>query len=433
MIELVEVWLWGRRIGALAQREHDAVASFEYDPAFLASGIEVSPIHMPLRRGVFRFPALGTDAFHGLPGLVADVLPDRFGNAVINTWLARQGRPPESFGALDRLCYIGERGVGALTFRPAIGPQQPGDAPVEIAALVGLANEVLAERDGFATSMPDDDPHRGLLDILAVGTSAGGARAKALIAWNPDTCEVRSGQLDVGPGFEHWLVKFDGVSGNRDRELADPMGFGVVEMAYHELAVAAGIDMAECRLLQDGDRRHFMTRRFDRDAQGGRLHMQSLAGLAHFDFNEPGAHGYEQVFAIMRRLGMGGLSLEQQFRRMVFNIVARNQDDHVKNIAFLMDKAGRWRLSPAYDLTWSYNPFGRWTSRHQMTVNGKNDGFELADLESVARVASLKRGRARAILDEVTAAVRTWPQVASELGMVPPPIQAIATTHRLSW
>ena len=283
----------------------------------------------------------------------------------------------------------------------------------------------------LATTPALQDRAQALRQILRVGTSAAGARAKALIAWNPETEEVRSGQAGVGEGFEHWLLKLDGVSGNRDKELEDPRGYGVIEYAYHLMARAAGIDMTECRLLEENGRRHFMTRRFDRDAAGGKLHMQSLCGLAHYDFNAAGAYSYEQALMAMRRLGLPMAALEQQFRRMAFNIVGRNQDDHVKNIAFLMDRSGRWSLSPAFDMTWSFNPAGMWTARHQMTMNGKRDGFTREDFRACGKVASLKRGRAEAILDEVVGAVQRWPGFADEAGLSPQWRDQIAASQRL--
>ena len=426
------VLLWGRTIGAVFQPEGDPVASFQYDPAFARSRIEVSPIVMPLSTQVYRFRDLARPPFSGLPGLLADALPDRFGNAVINTWLARQGRLPDSFSAIDRLGYMGRRAMGALTFEPATGPDPSRGQELEVAALVELASDILAARQGLSAQMPADDPTEGLLDILQVGTSAGGARAKALIAWNPTTNQVRSGQIEAGSGFSYWLLKFDGVDHNRDRELADPQGFGAIEYAYHRMATAAGLIMSPCHLLQDKHRRHFMTRRFDRTPTGGRLHMQSLGALAHLDFNQAGAHGYERAFAVMRSLGLPKADMEQQFRRMVFNLVARNQDDHVKNIAYLMDQQGNWSLSPAFDVTWAYNPDGDWTSRHQMTVNGKRDGFVFADLAAVAAVAALKRGRARAILDEVVEVVAQWPGFAADAGVGRGWIARIGGSHRLA-
>jgi serine/threonine-protein kinase HipA len=427
-----EVRLWGRTIGAVLLRTGNHAAEFEYAPEFLGSGIEVSPLVMPLDGRVYRFPELPRETFHGLPGLLADSLPDRFGHALIDAWLAAQGRTPESFNAVERLCYVGSRGVGALEFRPTTGPDAGRSAPVAVDALVALASDVLRQRRDLKASFRDASRVEALRQILRVGTSAGGARAKALIAWNPQTHEVRSGQADVDAGFEHWLLKLDGVNGNRDRELADPAGHGVIEYAYHHMAVAAGISMSDCRLLDEGGRRHFMTRRFDRTPAGGRLHMQSLGGLAHFDFNAAAAHSYEQALGVIRRLGLPMAQVEEQFRRMAFNILARNQDDHVKNIAFLMDRTGQWSLSPAFDLTWSYNPAGLWTSRHQMTMNGKSDDFQHEDFRACARTASMKRGRAEAILAEVGDAVRRWPEFAAQAGADEARAEAIAATHRLA-
>lgn len=421
MTTLAQVNLWGSTIGAVALDEKSGVADFEYDPAFAMSGIQVAPLTMPLpgeRSKVFRFPALAGPTFHGLPGLLADALPDRFGHALIDAWLASQGRTPDSFNAVERLCYVGRRAMGALEFLPVTGPRASASQRVDISHLVGLASRVLAQRQTFNTSLTDDDPD-GLRDILRVGTSAGGARAKAVIAWHPQTGDVRSGQLDVEAGYQHWLLKFDGVSGNRDKELADPQGYGQVEYAYHLMARDAGITMAECRLLAEGGRYHFMTRRFDRSDSGDKLHMQSLCAMAHFDYNAAGAYSYEQALQVMQQLGLSHAEIEQQFRRMVFNIVARNQDDHTKNIAFLMDRRGNWSLSPAFDLTFSYNPQGDWTSSHQMSLNGRQDHFTLGDFKACARLAALKRGRAEAILDEVTTTVRRWPEYADR-ARVPP-------------
>ncbi len=428
----VRVRMWGRTIGAVAMVPGSDVAAFQYDRDFARSGVQVSPLTMPPSERVYSFPELPRGAFKGLPGMIADVLPDKFGHALIDAWLARQGRTPESFTPVDRLCYIGSRGIGALEFEPSTGPDVGPSERLDVEALVGLASEVLSARGAVQSSL--DQPHRteSLADILRVGTSAGGARAKALIAWNPQTHEVRSGQIEHGSGFEHWLIKFDGVAHNRDKELADPRGYGAVEFAYHRMATTAGVEMSACRLLEEGGRRHFLTRRFDRTPQG-RLHMQSLAAMAHLDFNAPGAHGYEQALTTLRRLGLGMDALEQQVRRMVFNVVARNQDDHVKNIAFLMDRQGTWSLSPAFDVTWAYNPQGAWTQQHQMSLNGKRDSFVLDDLRAVARGASLKRGRIDELLDEVVAAVSRWPEFAHDAQVTPGWIDAIAATHRLVW
>lgn len=433
MSTLTEVRLWGRRIGAVALEDDSDVASFEYDPEFAESGIEVSPIVMPLSTKVYRFPELSRPVFHGLPGLLADSLPDKFGNALIDAWLAKQGRTPDSFNAVERLCYTGNRGMGALEFHPATGPATRQSEEVEIARLVELASEVLTNRHNLVASFAADQREDSLRDILRVGTSAGGARAKAVIAWNPETNEVRSGQVDTEDGFEYWLIKFDGVSNNRDRELNDPRGYGAIEYAYYLMARDAGITMTECRLLEENGRRHFMTKRFDRTDGGRKLHMQTLGALAHFDFDQAGAYSYEQALNIIRRLGLPMSTIEEQFRRMAFNIIARNQDDHVKNIAFLMDKAGNWSLSPAYDVTYSYNPTGLWTSRHQMTLNGKRDGFTMDDFRACARSASMKRGRAETIVQEVQNVVADWPRYASEAGVQEAWVESVTKVQRFSF
>lgn len=431
MSDVAEVRLWGRTIGAVSLEEGDAVAAFEYDPVFTQSGIEVSPITMPLSRRVYTFSELPRQTFYGLPGLLADSLPDKFGHALIDAWLAIQGRQPGSFNVIERLCYTGERGMGALEFAPGIGPQARPAGRIQIDKLVELASEILTQRNNLQGSFADESREQSLTDILRVGTSAGGARAKAVIAWNPATNEVRSGQVPAGEGFEYWLLKFDGVSGNRDKELEDPKGYGVIEYAYYRMVRDCGIDISECRLFEENSRRHFMTRRFDRLAGGGKLHMQSLCALAHYDFNRAGAYSYEQALLVMRQLSLPMQAIEQQFRRMVFNIVARNQDDHVKNIAFLMNKAGEWSLAPAFDMTYSYNPSGAWTASHQMTLNGKRDDFTLEDFRSCAKAASMKRGRAETIVRQVQATVSRWLDYAEEAGVDPLQRDQIHRTLRL--
>ena len=415
MITLGKVILWGRTIGAVSLEDNSEIAAFQYTPEFVGSGIEVSPIAMPLGDSIYQFPELPRNTFHGLPGLLADSIPDKFGNALIDVWLARQGRTPGSFNAVERLCYTGSRGMGALEFVPSKGPQAKSAQLIDIDILVQLASDILRRRNKLDVSFQDDvAAGNALTDILRVGTSAGGARAKAVIAWNRLTNEVRSGQVKAGDGFEYWLLKFDGVSGNKDKELDDPQGYGAIEYAYYLMAVEAGINMTECRLLEENGRRHFMTKRFDRLSNGEKLHMQSLCGLAHYDFNAAGAYGYEQALLIMRQLKLPMAAIEEQYRRMAFNILARNQDDHVKNIAFLMDKKGVWTLAPAFDMTYSYNPAGAWTSTHQMTLNGKRDGFTIEDFKACAETASLKRGRAESIVSDVRKAVSKWTEFATE-------------------
>ncbi|MCL7488845.1 MAG: type II toxin-antitoxin system HipA family toxin [Desulfobulbaceae bacterium] len=417
MTTVAEVRMWGRTIGAVSLTDDADIAAFEYDPAFAGSGIEISPLMMPLSPRVYTFPELAKQTFHGLPGLLADSLPDKFGNALINTWLASQGRRPDSFNGVERLCYTGVRGMGAIEYAPATGPKARQATRIQIDKLVDLASEILTHRNNLNASFGDKHKENALRDILRVGTSAGGARAKAVIAWNPSTNEVRSGQLPAGKGFEYWLLKFDGVSGNRDKEREDPKGYGLIEYAYAKMAADAGITMTECRLFEENNRHHFMTRRFDRLGNGEKLHMQSLCALAHYDYNMAGAYSYEQALLVIRQLGLPMSAIEEVFRRMVFNIIARNQDDHVKNIAFLMDKSGTWTLAPAFDMIYSFNPSGTWTASHQMTMNGKRDDFTLEDFKACARTASMKRGRAEAIIKEVREKVLHWRDYADEAGV----------------
>ncbi len=431
MTTFAEVRLWGKTIAAVAIKDGAQFAEFEYAPDFIHSGIQVAPIMMPLSPAVYRFPDLAYASFHGLPGLVADSLPDKFGNALIEAWLATQGRSPQSLDPVERLCYTGSRGMGALEFAPIIGPKSRTANPVQVDKLVELASEVLTNCNDLYSSFNDQEKEEALRGIFRVGTSAGGARAKAIIAWNPDTNEVRSGQVEAGKGFENWLLKFDGVKGNKDKELEDPQGYGRIEYAYYKMARDCGIEMSECRLFEENDRQHFMTRRFDRLDGGEKLHMQSLGALAHYDFNETRAYSYEQALFTIRMLELGMASVEEQFRRMVFNIVGRNQDDHVKNIAFQMNKRGEWSLSPAFDMTNSFNPTGSFTSSHQMTLNFKQDDFVLDDFKACAKAASMKRGRAATIIDEVQSVVSRWRDYADEVGVLPEQRDKIHNALRL--
>ena len=433
-MKVAEVQLWGRRIGAVSSPDDGGIASFQYDRDFAASGIQVAPLAMPLREAPYRFPNLNPDTFYGLPGLLADSLPDKYGQALINAWLAGQGRTPASFVPVERLCYIGQRGMGALEFRPAQGPTAARNHDLHIDALVQLASEVLGDRKQLSVSLADGQRRQAMRDILQVGTSAGGARAKALIAYNPETGQVRSGQLALDPGFTHWLLKLDGVTGNKDRDtLADPQGYGMVEYAYSLMAADAGIHMTECRLLPEGGRWHFMTRRFDRTGAGGRVHVQTLGALAHLDYRQPDVHSYEQAFQAMRQLRLDHEDMRQMFRRMVFNIVARNQDDHVKNLSFTMDQGGHWELAPAYDVTWAYNTAGPSTARHQMSINYKRDDFTIADFEAVARVASLPRRLVKAVLDQTIEVVAGWPRYAERVNVPQDLADSVAATVRLSF
>ena len=429
---VAEVKLWGSRIAAVSIAEKAEYATFQYTPEFARGGVEVAPLRMPLREQPYRFPGLPYDAFAGLPGLLADSLPDRWGTALVNAWLAAQGREETSFDVVQRLCYVGTRGMGALEFQPAHEPVRSPSGDLQFDALVRLASEVLSQRERFVAELAADPEEEAIKAILSIGTSAGGARPKAIIAYNDTTGQVRSGQVAVGEGFRHWLLKFDGVGGAGDHGLTDPKGWCTVEYAYSLMAREAGIEMSECRLLEEHGRRHFMTRRFDRPDDGGKLHMQTLAALEHVSYNEPGTYSYEQAFQLLRRLRLGAASSEQLFRRMVFNVVARNHDDHVKNIAFLMDRSGEWSLAPAYDVTWAWQPGNRWLASHQMSLNGKRDDFSVADLNAVARVAGLGRRRAGLILADVIDAVARWRAIAAEVELDEQMTAQIARSHRLS-
>jgi serine/threonine-protein kinase HipA len=429
---LAAVNLWGSRIAAVSIEPGARIATFQYDPAFARSGFQISPVQMPLAVAPYRFPGLPADAFEGLPGLLADALPDRWGRSLVNAWLAAQGRDQASFDVVERLCYVGTRGMGALEFEPAYPQAGAGaQSDLQVPELVRLANEVLSAREAFVSELAENPDEEAMKAILAVGTSAGGARPKAIIAYNEETRQVRSGQVDAGEGFRHWLLKFDGVSRSGDHGLQDPEGWGVIEYAYSRMAERAGITMTECRLLNEGGRHHFMTRRFDRPDAGGKLHVQTLGALEHVSYSDPGIYSYERALLLMRKLGLGTPAVEQQFRRMIFNIVARNQDDHVKNIAFIMDRSGSWTLAPAYDLTYAYNPGNRWLDSHQMTVNGKRDHFSVEDLRAVERLGGLKRGRTDTILAEVVDAVRQWPEIAAQEGVDEEMSARITRAHRL--
>jgi len=429
-MSLAEVKLWGRTIGAVNWDSQNEYANFEYDKAFIKSNIQIAPLTMPLSEEIYSFPSLNKETFKGLPGLLADSLPDKFGNALINKWLEGQGRSKESFNPVERLCYVGTRGMGALEYYPAVKFGGKKSKKVDVDALVQLASDVLTNRETLNKSFTPEERDEAMRDILRVGTSAGGARAKAIIAWNTETNEVRSGQVDNDEGFTYWLLKFDGVKGNKDKELEDPEGYGLIEYAYYQMALKAGIQMNRCEILSENNRNHFMAKRFDRTDSGEKIHMLSLCALKHYDFNMAGAYSYEQAFHTIRQLELSMSSIEEQYRRMVFNIIGRNQDDHVKNIAFLMDKSGDWSLSPAYDMTYSYNPDGEWTSQHQMSVNGKRDNFDLDDLIECAETISMKRNTALEIVKQVQEAVSDWPEIAEGIKIPDKTIKQIRNAHR---
>ena len=417
-----DVKLWDRKVGAVRWEAEGAFGVFEYYPEYVATGFEVAPLTVPLRTGPMDFRSLPRQTFHGLPGFLADSLPDRFGNQLINRWLAEQGRPAGDMDPVERLLYTGRRGMGALEFEPATGHVGEDWVPVDIAPLVELANRILNQRQALTGTLAGGDQSEALARILRVGTSAGGARAKAVLAWNEATGEFRSGQTGAPPGFSHWLLKFDGVSKSGDRGLADPKGYGRLEYACHLLATAAGVEMAPCRLHEEGGRAHFMTKRFDRTGTAAtgedeKLHMLSLGAMRHFDYNMAQAYSYEQALETIRMLGLGMPALEQMFRRAIVNVVIRNQDDHVKNTAFLMDRNGDWRLSPAYDIIHAHDPGHQWYHAHQMTLAGKSDSFDIDDLRQLGRMADIKPGKADAAVREVESAAARWDEFVAGAGV----------------
>ena len=426
------VKLWGTPIGYVSMDAGETYARFEYDPDFADLGVEPSPLKMPVApRRIYQFRDLHPRSFHGLPGLLADSLPDKYGNRLINVWLARTGRRAEDFNAVDRLCYTGRRGMGALEFEPGLGGETAKDKPVEVQQLIDLASMAFADRVSLDTKFKAGSEERALMDIMSVGTSAGGARAKAVIAFNPETRQVRSGQLDLPAGFEHWLIKFDGVDMSGDWGVADPSGYGLLEYSYHLMAKACGIDMMESRLLSENARNHFMTRRYDRDAERKKNFVQTFAALAHFDYYESGYYSYEQLFMTMRELGLSKREMEEQFRRVVFNLVGCNQDDHVKNFAFMMDRQGQWSLTPAYDLCHAEG--SDFTRFHQLSLNGKTTGFTRGDLKHLAKYAGLPNMREKQVLDRTIAAFLGWAKLADKLA-IPEPLQDhVLRTLRLKW
>lgn len=412
---VAEVNLWGIRVGAVAWNESANHGVFEFDSEFLKLDLDIAPLKMPLaeaRNGkrIFSFSDLNPETFQGLPGLVADSLPDKFGNRLIEEWLTRHGRTVQSMNPIEKLCYIGARGMGALEFKPAIASYDNTSEPLQVNELVRLASDILHERDSLETKLESANSN-GIEDIIRVGTSAGGARAKAIIAYNPKTGDVRSGQAQQAEGYEHWIIKFDGV--NNDL-LGDPLGYGRIEYAYHLMTKECGINMTECRLLEEGGRAHFMTKRFDRVGTE-KLHMQTLCGIAHFDYNMPNVYSYEQAFQVMRQLRLPYPDAEELFRRMVFNVICFNCDDHTKNISFLMNKNGEWRLSPAYDVTYAYNPENRWLKQHQMAVNGKRENIYRGDLLKLASEMNIKKPLE--IIASVQEAASKWMEFAERAGI----------------
>ncbi len=428
MVSAANILLWGNNIGAVIWDEKRMLASVEFNPTFAKLGLNVAPLTMPLSEiaqgnRLFSFPGLNRETFSGLPGLLADSLPDRFGNAILDTWLAEQGRTKQSVNPVERLCYTGSRGMGALVYDPSLKFSKNSKSELlDVERLVHLARLVLDEKAGMNGKINSDNIE-GLNEIIRVGTSAGGARAKAVIAYNELSGEMRSGQVDASEGFSYWLIKFDGVT---NKQLDDPEGYGRIEYAYYLMAKDCGIEMTECKLLEEGTRAHFMTKRFDRSANGDRHHMQTLCGIAHMDYNDPLSYAYEDAFEVMRLLRLPYPDAEQLFRRMVFNVMARNHDDHTKNISFLMNKQGIWKLAPAYDVTYAYNPESRWVFQHQMAVNGKRQNITRKDLLSVARNMNIKK--ANDIIDEVSGTLKKWKGYAETAGIPEYQANAIFST-----
>lgn len=429
MVTHAKVLLWGKPVGLVVWDDKLHRAQFQYDRTFAKGGLNVAPLQMPLDKArggeeIFAFGNLRDETFRGLPGLLADALPDRFGDTLLNAWLNQQDRAAGTANPVEKLCFLGHRGMGALEFEPSHAELEASSEALRVDELVRVAREVLTKKEAFKTSRKKGE-QEALMDIIQVGTSAGGARAKAVVAYNHKTGEVRSGQIEGLEGFSYCLIKFDGVT---TAALGDPKGYGRIEYAYHLMAVACGIGMMPSTLLEEHGRAHFLTQRFDRvqHAKTGetvRLHMATLCGVAHMDFNDPLRYSYEEAFAVMRLLGLPYPDAVEFFRRMCFNVIARNCDDHTKNVSFLMDPQGDWHLSPAYDVTFAYHPESLWLRQHQMSINGKRNDITREDLLAVAKAMNIKK--AGAIIDEVVAGVKKWKSFAKKAGVDPKQVEAI--------
>jgi serine/threonine-protein kinase HipA len=418
-VDLIEVRAWGTTVGAVARDRASGYFAFEYDTPWITRGVELAPLRMPARPGVFVFPDLAERTYCRLPALLADSLPDRFGNALVTATLAEEGVPVEAITSLDRLAYLSDRGMGALEFRPPAGDNPEHPTAIQLADLVVAARRAVKGEFSGDRAVRD-----ALTQLIQVGTSAGGARAKAVVSFNDATGQIRSGQLEADEGFEHWLLKLDGVEGEG---FGSPRGFGRIEYAYSLMARAAGIDMEPCRLQTENGRAHFMTRRFDRRPDGSKVHTQTLCALDHLDFNQADTHSYAQYLAVVDGLDLGADDREQAFRRVVFNVAAVNRDDHTKNLSFCCDEGSQWSLAPAYDVIHAYNPQGKWTQRHQMSVNGKFEGIGRSDLLELAdRHVVPAPGQ---VLGEVLAAVERWPEFAEEAGVAGPDTARVSADH----
>ena len=426
MITTAYINIWNKRVGAIAWNENTGIATFEYQPSFFENEWDLSPLKMPMdgaAKKIFSFSELrDVITFKGLPGLLADVLPDKYGSRLINVWLAQNGRPANSMNPVELLCFIGKRGMGALEFEPALPKVNNEATKIELNSLIHIAQEILSGKQHFNTNLSANES-KALSDILKIGTSAGGARAKAVITFNPLTNEIRSGQAEAPHGFSHWLLKFDGVV---DQQIGTSSGYGRVEMAYYLMAQSAAIEMTECRLLEENNRAHFMTKRFDRASDNVKFHVQSFCAIMHYDFNEIAAFSYEQLFETMRSMLLPYPDAEQLFRRMVFNVMAKNCDDHTKNFSFIMDNAGKWRLAPAFDICHAFRPGSTWVSQHSLSINGKRQNITREDLLQVAKRMNIKK--AVAIIDQVHAAVCKWNDFASQANVENVLRDAIAKT-----
>jgi len=430
MVDVAEVIIWGELAGAVRWDQERALAYFQYDNKFLTRKWDLAPIKMPISNGnrIYGFPELLTaknnpeDTFRGLPGLLADSLPDKYGNQLINTWLAENGRAPDSMNPVEKLCFIGIRGMGALEFHPAHFKKATYTFSVEIESLVELSNKILNRRHNFHTNLNANEKD-AMKAIMRIGTSAGGMRAKAIIAFNEKTGEVRSGQTRVPKGFSHWLIKLDGVN---DEQLRSPKGYGRIEMAYYLMAIDSGIEMMESRLLEENGRAHFMTRRFDREGPDIKHHIQTFCALQHFDYKEVLSYSYEQLFQTMRLLRLPYPQAEQMYRRMVFNVLANNCDDHTKNFAFRLKKDGVWELAPAYDISYSYDPHSQWVSQHALSVNGKRKNISENDLLTVAKSMNIKK--AGKVIRQINEVIKNWPAYAEETKVNPQKRDAITAT-----
>ncbi|MGY6558071.1 MAG: type II toxin-antitoxin system HipA family toxin [Nitritalea sp.] len=429
-MQVAEVKIWGKLVGAVAWDADSGFATFEYDPKFKTLGWDLAPLKLPVsdNRHTFSFPELrkdknsAYDTFKGLPGLLADALPDKYGNQLINLWLAQQGRPQDSMNPVEILCFIGTRGMGALEFEPAVLKESKRTFSVEIDSLVATAQKMLNQKEAFTSNLKKDEK-QAVLEIMKIGTSAGGARPKALIAWNEKTGEVKSGQTKAPKGFEHWLIKLDGVS---DIQLGSSHGYGRVEMAYYTMAKACSIDMMPSRLFEENGRAHFVTKRFDREEGEVKHHIQTFCAMKHFDYNLVNSFSYEQLFQCMRELKLTYADAEQMFRRMVFNVIARNCDDHTKNFSFILKKGGKWELAPAYDICHAYRPGSEWVSQHALSINGKRKDITKADLLVIGE--SIRCKKASEIIDEINDTVKQWKRFADEVKVKPSLRDEIAKT-----